>query len=94
MSGSSNFLQFNPTQANQENDAAYLTDATRTGGAGIGSEWPSISANKTLYQTSTAVAALMAMMANKGFTVSDASLPTLTAVLAALLGPVALAVSV
>lgn len=75
---SSNFLQFNPTQANQENDAAYLIDATRTGGAGVDAVWPSTSANKTLYQLSTAITALMQMMANKGFTVSDANLATLT----------------
>ena len=81
----SNFLPFNPTQANQETDAAYLTDATRTGGAGVGAIWPSNSANKTLYQVSTAVAALMQAMANKGFTVSDASLSALTTQLANIL---------
>ena len=74
----SSFLQFNPAQANQETDAAYLTDATRTGGAGVDAIWPSTSANKTLYQVSTGIAALMQMMANKGFTVSDASLAALT----------------
>ena len=81
----SSFLQFNPTAANQETDAAYLTDATRTGGAGVGAIWPSVSANKTLYQVSTAIAALMQMMANKGFTVSDASLAALTVQLANIL---------
>jgi hypothetical protein len=74
----SSFLQFNPTQANQETDTAYAADATRLGGAIDGNEWPSLSANKTLYQASTAIAALMQMMANKGFTVSDAALSTLT----------------
>ena len=74
----SNFLPFNPTEANQLNDAAYLTDATRTGGAGVDAIWPSASANKTLHQVSTGIAALMQMMANKGFTVSDASLSALT----------------
>ena len=80
--GSTNFLQFNPTQANQENDAAYLTDATRTGGAAVDGIWPSNSANKTLYQVSTFIAAFGQMMANKNFNVSDASLATLTSVLA------------
>ena len=74
----SNFLQFNPTLANQETDAEYLVDSTRTGGAGVDAIWPSTSANKTLYQASTAITALMQMMANKGFTVSDAALATLT----------------
>ena len=74
----SNFQQFNPTLANQETDAEYLVDSTRTGGAGVDAIWPSPSANKTLYQASTAITALMQMMANKGFTVSDASLAALT----------------
>ena len=74
----SNFLPFNPTQSNQETDSEYLADATRTGGAGVDAIWPSTSANKTLYQVSTGIAALMQMMANKGFTVSDASLAALT----------------
>jgi hypothetical protein len=79
--GSTNFLQFNPSQAQQETDAEYLADATRLGGALDGNAWPDVSANKTLYQLSTAIAALMQMMANKGFIVSDANLGTLTAVL-------------
>jgi len=83
--GSTNFLPFNPTQANQENDAAYLADATRTGGAGVDAIWPSQSANKTLYQVAGGMYALMAMMANKGFTALDTNLATLTAVLANLL---------
>ena len=83
--GSTNFLQFNPTQANQETDAEYAVDSTRTGGAGVDGIWPSPSANKTLYQGSTAFAGLMQMMANKGFVVSDANLATLTAVLANIL---------
>jgi hypothetical protein len=81
----SNFLQFNPTAVNQDTDAAYLADATRLGGAIDGNEWPSLSANKTLYQASTAIAALMQMMANKGFTVSDTALSTLTAQLSNIL---------
>ena len=81
----SNFLQFNPTLANQETDAEYLVDSTRTGGAGVDAIWPSPSANKTLYQASTAITALMQMMANKGFTVSDASLSALTAQLSNIL---------
>ena len=78
----SNFLQFNPTQANQENDAAYTADPTRSGGAGVGAIWPSDSANKTLYQASTFVAAFGQMLAARGFSNSDASLETLQAVLA------------
>ena len=73
MAGTTNFLQFNPSQANQETDAAYLTDSVRTSGAGVDGIWPSDSANKTLYQASTMVAALAQMLANKGFSVSDAN---------------------
>ena len=73
MAGTTNILQFNPTQANQESDAAYLADAIRTGGAGVDGIWPSNSANKTLYQISAVVAALAQMMANKGFSISDAN---------------------
>ena len=81
MSGSSNIQQFNPTEANQLNDAAYTADATRTGGAGVDAIWPSASANKTLYQLSTMCAALAQALANKGFTVSDANLAALTTVM-------------
>ena len=73
----SNFLQFNPTQANQENDAAYTADPTRSGGAGVGAIWPSSSANKTLYQLSTFVTAFAQMMVGKGFSMSDADVNAL-----------------
>jgi hypothetical protein len=76
---STNAQQFNPTQANQENDAEYTVDATRTGGAGVDAIWPSVSANKTLYQVSTYVTALGTMLANKGIANSDANLAALTA---------------
>lgn len=80
-----NFLPFNPTQANQDNDAQYAVDTTRTSGAGVDAIWPSKSANKTLYQLSTGITALMQMMANKGFTCNDTNIATLAAVLANIL---------
>ena len=83
--GSTNFLPFNEAQANMETDAQYLIDATRTGGAGVDAEWPSPSANKTLYQGSGGVYSIMKMMANKGFTTNDTNLGTLTAVMANIL---------
>jgi len=83
--GSTNFLLFNPTQANQETDAEYLTDATRTGGAGVDALWLSPSANKTLYQLTCGMYAIMEMMAGKGFTTLDTDPATLTAVLANIL---------
>ena len=85
MSGISNFLQFNPTQANQETDAEYLADATRTSGALDGDAWPDVSANKVLYQVTTMTAALGQMLANKGFSVSDSNYAALVSQLANLL---------
>lgn len=85
MPGTTNFLQFNPTQANQETDAEYSLDSTRVGGAGVDAIWPSASANKTLYQATTMTAALGQMLANKGFSVSDASYAALVAQLANIL---------
>lgn len=84
MAGATNFLQWNPTQNNQETDAQYQADSQRVGGAPVGTPWPSRTANKALYQVSTGVAALMQMMANKGFTVSDTNFGTLASVLAAI----------
>lgn len=80
-----NFLQFNPTQANQETDAQYLVDALRTGGYSLDAIVPSVLLNKATFQASTWIAAMGQMMANKGFTVSDANLATLTAVLTSII---------
>ena len=80
-----NAQQFNPSQANQETDAAYTTDVTRVNGAGVDAIWPSISANKTLYQVTTYVTALGQMMANKGFTNADTNLAALTTVMSNIL---------
>jgi hypothetical protein len=83
--GSSNFLQHNPDQANQENDATYLTDVTRTGGIVVGQLLPSPWLNKVWYQSSTFVAAFSDALAAKGYTVSDANRGTLESVLANIL---------
>jgi hypothetical protein len=85
MPGSSNFQQWNPASANQENDAAYTADSLRSGGATIGAILPSPTFNKLAYQLSTGMAALMQMMANKGYTVSDVTFSTLTSTLANIL---------
>jgi hypothetical protein len=82
MSGSSNILQWNPTGANQETDTAYTSDALRTGGATDPSIFPSLTANKVLYQVTTFIAALAQALAAKGLVISDASLSTLAGVLA------------
>lgn len=81
MAGSTNFLQHNPTSANQENDATYLADAIRNSGIGVDDVLPSDWLNKVWYQSSTFVAAFAQMMANKGYNMSDANITTLTNVL-------------
>ena len=84
MPAATNFLQWNPTASNQESDAAYTADAQRTGGASSG-EFPSPTANKLFYQSSTFVAALCQMLAAKGYSTSDADISVLAAVLANLI---------
>jgi hypothetical protein len=83
--GSTNFQLWNPTQANQESDAAYTSDAQRVGGAPNGTAFPSQTANKLFYQVSCGITALMQMMATKGFTVDDTNISTLASVLSAIL---------
>ncbi len=83
--GSTNFLQWNPGQNNQESDAAWAADSQRVGGATNDEAFPSPTANKLFYQASTGVTALMQMMATKGFVVNDTNIATLASVLSALL---------
>lgn len=78
----SNFLQFNPSAQNQETDAAFLADPQRTGGATVGATFPSPLANKLFFQWSTFIAAFGAMMAAKGYAMSDSSMATLQTTLA------------
>lgn len=84
MAGSTNFQLWNPTQANQDSDTQYTTDAQRVGGAPNGVPFPSMTGNKLFYQLSTGIWALMTMMANKGFTVMDTNPSTLASTLAAI----------
>lgn len=79
-----NFQQWNNAAINQETDAQYTADAQRAGGIGVDNLFPSPTANKLFYQTSTFVAAFAIMMANKGFTTSDADVNVLAAVLASI----------
>ena len=81
----SNFQQWNPSQTNQLSDSAYTSDTSRSGGAGTTAVFPSATANKLFYQLTTFIAAFGAMMAQKGFDNSDASLGALQAVLANLI---------
>lgn len=74
-----NLLQWNPNATNQEDDAAYLADSQRTGGAADPSIFDSVLANKLFFQCTTYLTALFTAFANKGFPTSDANLATLTA---------------
>jgi hypothetical protein len=80
MAGSNNFQQWNPTQANQESDAAYTSDAARNGGVVDGSVFDAATANKLFYQATTFPAAFAQALADKGFAVSDANFNQLVAV--------------
>jgi hypothetical protein len=77
-----NFLQWNPGQANQESDSDYNADSQRSGGAVDNTPLPAPLGNKAFYQWSTFVAAFCQMMAAKGYSTSDADITTLQAVLA------------
>jgi hypothetical protein len=85
MPASTNFLQFNPNQTNQETDSIYAADSTRAGGAGTGSVFASALANKSFYQWSTFIAAFCQMLVNKGISTSDANFNQLVAGLAQVL---------
>jgi hypothetical protein len=80
MAGSSNFQQWNPAAANQQTDAQYTSDTSRTGGAGSSSIFPSATANKLFYQLSTAIAALNQALSTKGYVCSDANLNQLATI--------------
>jgi len=76
----SNFLVHDSDKNNIQNDGDFLASATRTGGF-VSGVAPSVYFNKLLYQLSTMIAALGQAMANKGYTVADTTLSTLTTAL-------------
>lgn len=85
MPGSNNFQQFNPAKNNQEDDATYAANAYRTDGIpAVPSAAPSITHNKLFYQVTTFCKAFGDMLADIGYTVSDASASSLKAVFATL----------
>jgi hypothetical protein len=69
-----NFIEHNPTATNQENDATYQGDSSRTGGFTIGPFTPQL-ANKMLRQPTMFVAALALALQNKGYSTTDGSTP-------------------
>jgi len=74
---STNFLQWNPTEANQETDAEYTADTLRAGGATVDALFPSPLANKLFFQASTMAAAIAQFMVAQGISASDSNLATL-----------------
>jgi len=85
MPSSTNFLEWNPTEANQESDSTYLTDTQRLNGIAVDDIMPSARMNKMFRQWSVMCAALGQMLAINGYSTSDASTATLAATLQVLL---------
>lgn len=75
MSGTTNFVEHNPTNANQENDATYQADATRSGGIVLNQALPSVWLNKVWTQSSRMATALALMLVNKGYSPVDGTTP-------------------
>lgn len=82
---STNFLQFNPNESNQESDSAYNADSSRAGGLAVNSIVPSALLNKVLYQASTMITALATYLVGQGQNASDTNLATLTSAIQAAL---------
>ena len=82
MAGTTNFIQFNPTAANQETDLAYSGDSQRQNGAINGQLFNDILANKAFYQWSTFITALANALVNKNYSPMDTDINTLESVLA------------
>lgn len=77
----SNFKQFDSTKNNMQTDSAYELSSYRKSGA-VAGRAPSATHNKLYYQTSTFIAAFAAMMAAKGYEMSDSDITALQANLA------------
>ncbi len=81
MPATSNFKTFNPDLQNSETDSQYASDVMRTGGAVLDALLPSPLFNKFAHQVSMFPAAFCQMLANKGFSTSDADFNNLVSVL-------------
>lgn len=81
MPGSTNFLQWNPDENNQEIDSEYLLETLRVNGAPAGALLPSPVGNKVFYQLSTFIAAFATMLTQKGYSPRDSNFADLVAVL-------------
>jgi len=79
---STNFLVLNPTCANQESDATYASDSTRTGGYATDQIVPSPLLNKFSYQASIFITALAQALVAKGYSPNDGSASPISALTA------------
>jgi hypothetical protein len=84
MSGSSNFLQFNPSLNNSLSDVDYNSDLTRVNGLSGGTA-RSVLHNKIFHQTTILSSALAQSFADLGYVVSDANFTNLKNVFATIL---------
>ena len=84
MAGSNNFLQWDSALNNMLSQGDYLANTTRSNGATAGI-YPSNLHNKLMYQTTTFITAFGDMLADLGYTVSDADFSALKAVFGNLL---------
>jgi hypothetical protein len=76
-----NFVEFNPTQSNQQSDATYDSNALTTGGIQTNNILPSAWLNKIYRQANAFVTAFALMLKNKGYSTSDVNVGTLASVL-------------
>ena len=79
MPGATNFVQPNPSAANQQNDATFASDPLTTGGIGTDAVLPSPWLNKIWFQSGTFVAAIAAVISGwaSGYTITDTSISAL-----------------
>jgi microcystin-dependent protein len=87
MPATNNFLQFNPAKNNMLSDADFNAATLRQQGiqSGIRTAAASNLHNKMYYQVTTMASALGSMLANKGYTVSDADISALTSQLSVIM---------
>ncbi len=87
MTGSSNFVVFNPGLANSQTDVQFQADGSVTGGLAAGIANPQMH-NKLFHQASIMVAAIAEFIKDAGGAASDADLTALKGALVAALSTV------
>src|SRR5208282_529553 len=79
MAGTTNFVQTNPTAANQQSDGTYDSFSLTVDGIGVDAILPSPWLNKVWFQSSTFIAAMAAAIASfgSGYTITDTDISAL-----------------